>query len=354
MIVNEPVGQRPGFAQGPQFSTFGGQMSQQTMDVTHRLVSSPAGRTHLVEQGTGPLVLLVHGFPESWYSWRHQLPVLAAAGYRAVAIDVRGYGRSSKPAETAAYRMLDLVEDNVAVVHALGERSAVIVGHDWGSPIAANSALLRPDVFRAVGMLSVPYSPRGGPRPTEVFDQVGGDDEFYVSYFQQPGRAEAEIEPDVRGWLAGIYAALSADTMPTGEEPDPHFVAPGGLMRDRFPTGKLPAWLGEGDLDFYAGEFERTGWSGALNRYRNMDRDWEDLADFDGAPLTQPSLFAGGGLDASTMWLRDAIDAYPTTLPGLHSSHILEGCGHWIQQERPEEINGLLTDWLATLPAPPA
>ncbi|MBO8187687.1 alpha/beta fold hydrolase [Streptomyces spirodelae] len=333
-------------------------MSQQTKDqaseLTHRLVPSPAGRIHVVEQGSGPLVLLVHGFPESWYSWRHQLPALAAAGYRAAAIDVRGYGRSSKPAEVAAYRMLDLVEDNAAVVHALGERTAVIVGHDWGSPIAANSALVRPDVFRAVGMLSVPYSPRGGPRPSEIFSRIGGDEEFYVSYFQQPGRAEAEIEPDARGWLAGVYAALSADTMPADDAPDPHFVAPGGLMRDRFPAGQLPAWLSEQDLDFYAGEFERTGFTGALNRYRNMDRDWEDLADFDGAPVTQPSLFAGGGRDASTTWLQDAIEAYPTTLPGLHSSHVLDDCGHWIQQERPAEINKLLTDWLASLPAPAA
>ncbi|MFC4035718.1 alpha/beta fold hydrolase [Streptomyces polygonati] len=320
-------------------------------DVTHRMVSSPAGRTHLVEQGTGPLVLLVHGFPESWYSWRHQLPALATAGYRAVAIDVRGYGRSSKPGDVDAYRMLELVEDNAAVVRALGERSAVIVGHDWGAAIAANSALLRPDVFRAVGLLSIPYAPRGGPRPTEVFARMGGDDEFYVSYFQRPGRAEAEIEPDVRGWLAGAYAALSADTAPGPGEPDPHFIGRGGAMRDRFPTGRRPAWLSEDDLDFYVGEFERTGLSGPLHRYRNMDRDWEDLADFDGAPITQPSLFIGGNQDASTLWLSDAIAAYPTTLPGLVSSHLLDGCGHWVQQERPTEVNHLLTEWLASLPA---
>ncbi|MEV6791722.1 alpha/beta hydrolase [Streptomyces sp. NPDC051320] len=325
-------------------------MSRPALDVTHRMVPSPAGRIHLVEQGTGPLVLLVHGFPESWYSWRHQLPALASAGFRAVAVDVRGYGRSSKPADPAAYRMLDLVEDNVAVVHALGEPSAAIVGHDWGSPIAANSALLRPDVFRAVGLLSVPYTPRGGPRPTDVFAGVGGDDEFYVSYFQQPGRAEAEVEPDVRGWLAGFYAALSADTMPAPNAPDPHFVGRGGKLRDRFRAERLPAWLSEDDLDVYAAEFERTGMTGPLNRYRNMDRDWEDLADFDGAPITQPSLFVGGALDASTTWLTDAIKAYSTTLPGLVSSHILDDCGHWIQQERPAEINRLLTEWLGGLP----
>ncbi|GGT44843.1 epoxide hydrolase [Streptomyces kurssanovii] len=324
---------------------------QQAADATHRLVPSPAGRIHLVEQGSGPLVLLVHGFPESWYSWRHQLPALASAGYRAVAVDVRGYGRSSKPAATDAYRMLDLVDDNAAVVHALGERSAVIVGHDWGATIAANSALLRPDVFRAVGLLSVPYAPRGGPRPGDVFARMGGEEEFHVSYFQQPGRAEAEIEPDVRGWLAGFYAALSADTMPAPDAPDPHFVSRGGTLRARFPAGPLPGWLGEDDLDVYTGEFERTGLGPALNRYRNMDRDWEDLAAFDGAALTQPSLFVGGALDASTVWMADAIDAYPTTLPGLVSSHLLDGCGHWIQQERPTEVNRLLTGWLAALPA---
>ncbi|RKT09539.1 pimeloyl-ACP methyl ester carboxylesterase [Streptomyces sp. 1114.5] len=319
-------------------------------DLRHRTIEAPAGRLHLVEQGTGPLVLLVHGFPESWYSWRRQLPALAAAGYRAVALDVRGYGRSSKPAATEAYRMLDLVEDNVALVRALGEEEAVVVGHDWGSGIAAASALLHPEVFRAVGLLSVPYAPPGGPRPSDVFAQMGGDQEFYVSYFQEPGRAEAEMEPDLRGWLAGFYAAMSADTMPAQGEPDPHFVArTGGRLRDRFPAGKLPAWLTEDDLDVYAGEFERTGMTGALNRYRNMDRDWEDLARYDGAPITQPSLFIGGALDASTTWMADAIDAYPATLPALAASHILDGCGHWIQQERPEEVNRLLTAWLASL-----
>ncbi|MEV0258279.1 alpha/beta hydrolase [Streptomyces sp. NPDC050732] len=320
-------------------------------DRTHRLIPSPAGRIHLVEQGMGPLVLLVHGFPESWYSWRHQLPAIAAAGYRAVAVDVRGYGRSSRPAEVSAYRMLDLVEDTVSVVHALGEETAVIVGHDWGATVAAHAALVRPDVFRAVGLLSVPYTPPGGPRPSEVFAGMGGDEEFYVAYFQEPGRAEAEIEPDVRGWLAGFYAAFSGDTMPGPDALDPHFASRGGRLRDRFPCGRLPGWLTGRDLDVYAGEFERTGLTGALNRYRNMDRDWEDLTPgFAGAPITQPSLFIGGALDASTTWLADAIAAFPDTLPGLCSSHVLDGCGHWLQQERPAEVNRPLVDWLAGLP----
>jgi pimeloyl-ACP methyl ester carboxylesterase len=289
-------------------------------------------------------VLLVHGFPECWYSWRHQLPALAAAGYRAVAIDVRGYGRSSKPAAIEAYRMLAHVADNVAVVGALGATSATVVGHDWGSPIAAASALVRPDVFTATGLLSVPYSPRSGVRPTDAFAHAGGDEEFYVSYFQQTGRAEEEIEPDVRSWLRGFYTALSGDTAHGANV----FAVPHGRrMRDRLPeSDPLPAWLSEDDLDVYAQEFERTGLTGALNRYRNVDRDWEDLAAWDGAAIGQPALFIAGARDASTTWMADAIEAHAETLPGLRGSHLLDGCGHWVQQERPDDVNRLLIEWL--------
>jgi pimeloyl-ACP methyl ester carboxylesterase len=314
----------------------------------HRLVDVRGGRIHLVEEGEGPLVLLVHGFPECWYSWRHQLPVLAAAGFRAVAIDVRGYGGSSRPDDVGSYGMLAHVADNVGVVRALGERTATVVGHDWGSPIAATSALLRPDVFPAVGLLSVPYTPPGGPRPTSVLTAAGGDEEFYVAYFQQPGRAEAEMEADVRGWLAGFYRALSGDTG-GGAGHGVFTVPPGGTMRDRFPAGTPPRWLGEGDLEVYAREFERTGFTGALNRYRNMDRDWADLAAWEGAVIRQPSLYVAGELDASTTWLAAAIADHPRTLPGLVGQHVLEGRGHWIQQEAPEEVGRLLVEWLAGL-----
>ena len=185
----------------------------------HQVVDARGTRIHCVEEGSGPLVLLVHGFPESWYSWRHQLPVIAGAGFRAVAIDVRGYGRSSAPLEVEAYGMLQHVSDNLGVVEALAGRGspAIIIGHDWGAPIAACSALLRPDIFTAVAMLSVPYSPPGSRRPTEAFAEMGGKagqgEEFYISYFQEPGRAEREAEIDVRSWLLGFYVAASADGM---------------------------------------------------------------------------------------------------------------------------------------------
>jgi pimeloyl-ACP methyl ester carboxylesterase len=306
----------------------------------HQLVQVEGAEIHVSEVGAGPLVLLVHGFPELWYSWRHQLRALAAAGYRAAAIDVRGDGDSSVPEAIEAYGMRHHVSDNVGVVRALGEETAVIVGHDWGSPIAANSALLAPETFTAVALLSVPYTPRSGFRPTDAFALAGGDEEFYVSYFQAPGRAEVEIEPDVRGWLRGFSTA----------GPEVFTVAPGGKLSDRFRRdAPLPDWLTEADLDVYAAAFAKTGFSGALNRYRNVDRDWEDLAALDGAPVTQPSLFIGGALDPSTTWLADAIAAHPRTLSGLVTQHILDGAGHWLPQERPDEVNRLLVDWLAAL-----
>jgi pimeloyl-ACP methyl ester carboxylesterase len=318
--------------------------------VKHSVVDARGTRIHLVEEGEGPLVLMIHGFPESWYSWRHQLPVIAEAGYRAAAIDVRGYGRSSAPLEVEAYGMLQHVEDNLGVVEALGEQSAVIVGHDWGAPIAATSALVHPDVFTAVALLSVPYSPPGGRRPSEAFAAMGGDEEFYINYFQEPGRAEAEAELDVRGWLLGFYVGASGDAIRPADGGTIGTVRRGGMLRDRFVIpDKLPGWLTEDDVDFYAGEFERTGFRGPLNRYRNVDRDWQDMQHLRDQPIKVPSLFIGGEVDGPTLWGARAISRFPETLPGLKGSHILPGCGHWVQQERADEVNGLLTAWLKSL-----
>ena len=315
----------------------------------HQVVPVNDIRLHVVEEGEGPLVLLVHGFPESWYSWRHQLPVLAAAGYRAVAFDVRGYGRSSAPPAVDAYRMLRHVADNVQLVAALGAETAVVVGHDWGAPIAWNSALLRPDVFRAVAGLSVPYAANGDTRPTDAFRRMAGDEEFYIEYFQRPGRAEAELEQDVRRWLLGFYFTASGDAPPpTGGTVAtiPH----GARMSDRFAyPDAMPSWLTDDDLDVYAGEFERTGFTGGLNRYRNVDRDWEDLTVFRARPIEVPALFVGGSKDGPTVWGAPSIERFPETLPQLRRSLILDGCGHWTQQERPAEVNDALLGFLAAL-----
>jgi pimeloyl-ACP methyl ester carboxylesterase len=316
-------------------------------ELRHRVVDANRIRIHMVEQGEGPMVLFVHGFPESWYSWRHQLPALAAAGFRAVAIDVRGYGRSSKPHAIDEYRMLKHVADNVGVVEALGEEQAVIVGHDWGSPIAANSALLRPDMFRAVALLSVPYSPRSEHRPTDAYGALGGDEEFYISYFQEPGRAEAEIEADVRSWLLGFYFSASGDAGRRADGGTMATVKPGGRLRDSFTLpDKLPAWLSEADLAFYVGEFERSGFRGPLNRYRNVDQDWDDLAAFTHRPVGVPALFIGGERDGPTRWGAGAISRFDVNLPALADAPILPGCGHWVQQERADDVNELLLEFL--------
>jgi len=318
----------------------------------HHSVSANGIRLHYVACGQGPTVLLVHGFPESWYSWRHQLPALAAAGYRAVAVDVRGYGRSSKPTQVADYRMIKKVGDMVGLVSALGLESAVIVGHDWGAPIAWNSALLRPDVFTAVAGLSVPYappSPLSEPAPTRRMRAMAGDNEFYVEYFQQVGRAEAEIEEDVRQWLLGFYWCASGDV---DNGPNISIVDRGRRLKDKFVYPEaMPHWLTEEDLDTYTREFEYSGFFGPLSRYRNVDRDFDDLSAFSGRPIPQPSLFVGGSKDGPTVWGADAIARFGDSLPGLYRSEVLEGAGHWIQQERADEVNALLIEFLDQLPS---
>jgi pimeloyl-ACP methyl ester carboxylesterase len=319
--------------------------------ITHRFVESNRLRMHLAEAGSGPLVVLLHGFPEGWYSWRHQLAALAAAGYHAVAPDQRGYGRTDRPEAVEAYDILALTADVVGLIRALGHESAVVVGHDWGAPVAWHSALLRPDVVRAVGLLSVPYLPRvwGEPRPTEAMRAIGGEaGEFYQLYFQEPGRAEADLEADVRRALTMLLYALSGDA-PPGKRWRP-VVGRGERLLD---TGglpdRLPAWLSGADLDHAVGEFTRTGFRGALNWYRNLDRMWERTQFLCGAKLRQPTLFAAGGRDAVVEMYRPAYDALAATVPDLRVNRLLPGAGHWVQQERPGEVNDLLLEFLAAL-----
>ena len=218
-------------------------------EVEHRIVDAAGTRIHLASLGEGPTVLMVHGFPESWYSWRYQMTALAEAGYRAVAMDVRGYGRSAKPTAVADYRMVRNVSDVVGVVDALGEGPVALVGHDWGAPIAWTSALLRPDRFRGVAGLSVPYAPpSAGPRPTAAMRAMAGPDaEFYVEYFQSVGRAEAEIEKDVRQWLLGFYWCAGGNIE---NGPNISLVPKGTEMRDQFQyPAVMPSWMTEEDLD---------------------------------------------------------------------------------------------------------
>ena len=305
-------------------------------------------RLHVVEQGEGPVVLLCHGFPESWYSWRHQLPALAAAGYRAVALDQRGYGRSSAPEAVEAYTQLHLVGDLVGLLDALGEETAVVAGHDWGAPVAWNAALWRPDRFRAVIALSVPFTPRAPAPPTEILKARAGDTFHYMLYFQEPGVAEAELEADARATLRRFLYSASGDI----PKEDVRWV---GLPRTAaFLDGvveppALPGWLTEADLDFYTAEFARTGFRGGLNWYRNLDRTWELTAPWAGAQVAVPALFVGGTRDGVITANPKALDAMPRWVPNLADAVLLDGCGHWTQQERPEQVNAAVVGFLKGL-----
>jgi pimeloyl-ACP methyl ester carboxylesterase len=321
--------------------------------ITHRTVEANGIRIHVAEAGEGPLVLLCHGFPESWYSWRHQLEALANAGFRAVAPDMRGYGQTERPEAIESYTLLHLVGDMVALVPALGEKDAVIVGHDWGAPVACIAALLRPDVFRGVVGLSVPFVRRGVGFNTAMMPRTDTS-QFYMLYFQEPGLAEAEFERDPRATHRALLFGGSGDApqRPSGGSPDsaPGMVPRGGgFLSRRAAPERLPAWLTEEDIDYYAAEFARTGFRGGLNRYRNIDRDWELLAPFDGLKVAVPALYVAGDRDSVVAFAGAAIKNMPTFVPDLRDTIMLPGCGHWTQQERPAEVNAVLIRFLHEL-----
>jgi len=324
-------------------------------DVRHRTVETNGIRMHVAEQGDGPLVLLCHGFPESWYSWRHQLAALAAAGFHAVAPDMRGYGQTDQPAEIDQYTLLHLVGDMVGLADALGGGPAVIAGHDWGAPVAWHAALLRPDRFRAVIGLSVPFRPRGSVRPSTAMPQTD-DAIFYQLYFQEPGVAEAELSRDPRSTIRRVLYAGSGEGRRTGAglgNPAAVGMVPrtGGFLNHAAEPPALPAWLTEADVEFYAGEFARTGFRGGLNWYRNIDRNWELLAPYAGARVTVPALYVAGDQDL-VVHFRGMDQLLPNLkrfIPELRQSIMLPGCGHWTQQERPKEVNDAIVAFLTTL-----
>ena len=303
---------------------------------------------HLAEQGRGPLVVLCHGWPELGYSWRHQLPALAAAGYRAVAPDMRGFGQTEAPLDAGEYTLLHTVGDVVALVGALGERTAVVIGHDWGAPVAWSAAMMRPDIFRAVIGMSVPHRPRAAAAPLKLLKQAGLHD-FYWIYFQTPGVAEAEFERDVSVTMRKLLYGVSGSA-PIDRE-NPLVVPEGQGFLDRMVAPPAPpAWLREEDIGVLTGEYQRTGFRGGLNWYRNIDRNWELTAAWYDATIRQPALFIAGTRDPVIAGKRGAfaVEDMGRAVPGVKRV-LIEGAGHWIQQERPEEVNAAVLEFLATL-----
>jgi pimeloyl-ACP methyl ester carboxylesterase len=323
---------------------------------TQRIIESNGIRLNIAEKGSGPLVLLAHGFPESWYSWRRQIDALAAAGFHTVAPDMRGYGKSDQPEAIDQYTIFHLVGDMVGVLDALQTPRAVIVGHDWGATVAWQAALMRPDRFRAVVGLSVPFRPRGKVKPTSVMPRTKNA-QFYQLYFQEPGRAEAELERDPRWTIRSTLFGASGDGIAAasagGKAPSIGMVPTGGgFLRGPGAPATLPPWLSEADVDFYGAEFKRGGFRGGLNYYRNIDRNWELQGSLAGAVVTIPALYVAGD--------RDLVVSFPGTdqllanlktfVTALRKIQMIPGCGHWTQQERPDEVNTAIIDFLRSLP----
>ncbi|GLY72267.1 alpha/beta fold hydrolase [Actinoallomurus iriomotensis] len=314
--------------------------------IRHRIVRTNGIDMHVAEAGRGPAVLLLHGFPEFWYSWRHQLPALAAAGFHAVAPDLRGYGHTDAPA--GAYSLRENLADLTGLLDALGIAAAAVVGHDQGATFAWAGAQLHPERFPAVVALGVPYAARL-PMPLTQFIRQNNPGKFnVVLYFQRPGVAETELDADAARTLRMTMFALSGQ-------------APPGLVRrwlidtpegagylDPLPDPGVPSrwcdWLTDREFGRYAREFGRTGFDGAIRRYRAFDFDWSDLPQVGTLKVAQPTLYVTGELDSAYVF--GSLNEMRANVPGLRDVVIMPGCGHWTQQERPREVNDHLLGFL--------
>ena len=282
----------------------------------------------VLDEGEGPLVVLCHGFPELAFSWRHQVPALTAAGFRVVAPDMRGYGGSSVPAEVEAYDVVELCGDLCGLLDALGEESAVFVGHDWGAAVVWQLAILHPRRVRAVAGMSVPFVPRAPALPLPIMRRHLGED-FYIVWFQQPGVADEALARDVRRTLTSkkVWTAQWAQE--------------GG------PPSPPPSWLSEQELAVYVEAFERTGFTGGLNWYRKIDRNWELTEPFADSLVEQPAMFLTGERDGVRQFM--PAEAMRGRVTDLREEVVVPGAGHWVQQQDPGAVNAALLRFLGGL-----
>lgn len=314
---------------------------------TERVVATNGIDLRVVEAGDGPPVILAHGWPELSYSWRHQLPALADAGFHAVAPDMRGYGGSSRPTEITDYDIEHLTGDLIGLLDELGEERAVFVGHDWGSMVVGSLARLHPERCAAVVAMSVPLLPRGPMPLIQMLRSVFADTFFYMLYFQEPGVADADLGRDPATTMRRVLGGL---TVPEGETLDTSGLsAPEGTgFVDRLPDpAELPAWLSQEELDHYVAEFTRTGYTGGVNWYRNLDRNWEITPQLDGVRVACPSLFIGGKQDPVA--LMTPVGVQDDIVTDHRGNVIIEGAGHWVQQEAPDAVNDALLTFLKSL-----
>jgi pimeloyl-ACP methyl ester carboxylesterase len=309
-----------------------------------QLIETNGVRLRAVVEGKGPLVILLHGFPQLWYLWRHQIDPLIEAGFQVAAPDQRGYGGSDCPADIEDYDIIELTNDVVGLADTLGHEQFIVVGHDWGAPVAWNTALLHPQRVRAVVGMSVPYS--RWQVGTMTRQENFGDNFWYMAYFQQPGVAESELEADIRKSLRTIYFMTSGD-VPAEMRPI-RKPATAKLLDDLTDPERFPSWMTEEDLDYYVAQFEQSGFRGPLNWYRNIDRNIEITPQLETEKIEQPSFFIAGRKDPVVSfggWLSQ-MDDWVTDMRG---KVFIEGAGHWVQMERPAEVNEALIGFLKTV-----
>jgi pimeloyl-ACP methyl ester carboxylesterase len=313
----------------------------------HHTLSVNGIRMHVATAGRGPLLLLCHGWPELWYSWRHQIAPLAAAGFRVVVPDMRGFGRTEGPVDIQQYSIMHLVGDMVSLLRELGAERAAIIGHDWGAPTAWTAAMLRPDLFPVVVGMSVAHRPRSAEPPMQLLRKAGLGNHYWL-YFQTPSVAEAEFEADVSVTLRHLMYGIGSDALLDRDNP---LLVPEGrgfLARTVIPP-QPPAWLPEHELAVFIAEYQRTGFRGGLNLYRNMDRNWELTAPWDGALIQQPALFIAGTRDPVVAGQRGraAIEHMTAAVPNVHKV-MIDGAGHWLQQQYPQQVNAALLEFLGS------
>ena len=300
-------------------------------------------------EGTGPLILLVHGWPELWYSWRHQIRPLADAGYTVVAPDVRGYGGSDKPESIEAYAMVELMADLLGLIDVFGQEQAILIGHDWGAPICWNTAALHPERVSAIAALSVPYRKRSDTSQIEVWRKLYAGKFFYQLYFQEEHVVEAEMGADVRTALRKVYYSASGDA----PSQDSWFDRPvdGGLLDPMVDPDPFPEWMTPEDLDYFVAAFEAGGFRGPINRYRSQTHDFETLPRMGAEPVNQPSCLIAGEKDVVRRFVpgRDAYANADQHCTDFRFSRLIPGAGHWVQQEAPEAVNAALLEFLAGL-----
>lgn len=315
--------------------------------VTEHCIETNGIEAHVLTAGTGPAVVLAHGFPELSYSWRHQIEPLADAGYRVIVPDQRGYGRSSQPDAVEDYDIIHLADDLLGVLDALDEPSATFVGHDWGSMVVWHQALAHPDRVAGVCGMSVPFSPRPPVSPIEVFESRFGDGFFYILYFQEPGVADAELARDPATTMRRLLAGLATSPRESGSLAGAFADDGRGFIERMAEPDRLPDWLDQHELDHYVAEFTRTGFTGGINWYRNFTRNWELTEHLAGAHVTVPSYFIGGTADP--VLVMSPPEKQDQWLDDHRGTVLIDGAGHWVQQQRPEETNAALLDFLSQI-----